>query len=115
MALKLDSTRPVSLRFSARDSEGNIESASESLSNIVVTATPDPNSPVPNFGDLTDNGDQTFTFNPGSASALGTLAVTADFTPADGSSVIPLSGSLDLELVPGQPAEIAIELTPITP
>lgn len=98
LLLKLDSTLPVKISATGKDSEGNPIDISSS--ELVLQATPTNDK---NFGEINDDND---TFNPGEAGATGTITGTVTINGVE------YSASVDVELEAGALSELALEFAP---
>lgn len=99
MSIQLDATQPVKITASGRDAEGNAISLEGTDLTITAEATSG------NFGEVNDEND---TFNPGEAGATGVLRGSVTIEGAT------YEAAVEVELVPGGLAEIALDFQPAT-
>lgn len=98
LMIQLDATQPVKISAVGKDAEGN--DVNLAGTNLALTATPTNDK---EFGTLNDEQD---TFNPGEAGATGTITGTVTIDE------VLYTASVDVELVAGGLASIALEFTP---
>jgi hypothetical protein len=104
----LDCTKEVKLSLEVADAEGNALS-SDGLSNVTFTAE----SMNGDFGEVTNDAEKGWVFNPGTNGATGKVTATADWTDPEDQEVISLKGEEEVTLEEGGPASLKISMAPV--